>query len=61
MFKIVQREIQATTQEPSFQKGLGKLSAFCKGLFLAWDAFCGGAPDPSGEIAGWPARPLLSV
>lgn len=27
-------EIQETAQEPSFQKGLGKVSAFSKGLFL---------------------------
>lgn len=27
---------QETTQEPSFQKGLGTRSAFCKWLFLAW-------------------------
>lgn len=27
-------EIQEMSQEPSFQKGLGKVSAFSKGLFL---------------------------
>lgn len=35
MFKIVEKN-QETTQEPSFQKGLGRLSVFCKWLFLAW-------------------------
>lgn len=28
--------IQEAAQEPSFQKGLGKVSAFSKGLFLLW-------------------------
>lgn len=36
MFEIVEKKNQETTQETNFQKGLGKLSAFCKWLFLAW-------------------------
>lgn len=50
---------QETIQEPSFQKGLGKLSAFYKWLFLAWVFLWW--PDPSGKVAGCFAHSLLPV
>lgn len=55
MFKIVERKIQETTQEPNFQKGLGRLSAFCKRLFLAWIFSMVTCQIPPARLLGaWP-------
>lgn len=57
MFRIVGEKIQETTQKPNFQKGLGKPSAFCKWLFLAWNVSVVACQVPSARLPS--ALPIL--